>query len=407
MKILYLVHQFYPDHYTGTEKFLLNLASVAQRWGHSVKVLTYRFGGDNANNVGDGLVDFQNYLYKGIEVLSFTYKSYPADFGFGVEDANLWSISEKVLSDENPDLIHVAHPMRVGEFIKSARRLNVPYVITLTDFWLMCPKAILLTSGKELCYGPQRGEMCQHACPEFSNASIVSRLANAEEILRGAKAVIVPSRFLGSLFKHEFPFLEPRVIPYGIDFTNIKRNARTYTGEEELTFIFAGQIDYHKGVHILLDAFKRLSGKAKLKLYGSGPEGAMRNFKEMAKGHSNIEFCGVYAENKLGEIFGSVDVAVIPSNWHENNTIVMREALASNVPCIVSSGEGMIEKIQDGMNGFIFRMGDADHLKEIVDRITARPGILEEMKRNIHTYALTTVEQEAYAYVEEYQKLIS
>jgi hypothetical protein len=41
MKILYLVHQFYPDAYQGTEKFVLQLAQHCQAAGHEVKVITY------------------------------------------------------------------------------------------------------------------------------------------------------------------------------------------------------------------------------------------------------------------------------------------------------------------------------------------------------------------------------
>ena len=41
MKIVYLVHQFYPEFQAGTEKFLLNTARMAQKNGHKVHVLTY------------------------------------------------------------------------------------------------------------------------------------------------------------------------------------------------------------------------------------------------------------------------------------------------------------------------------------------------------------------------------
>ena len=30
MRILYLVHQWYPKHYTGTEKFVFNVSSMLQ-----------------------------------------------------------------------------------------------------------------------------------------------------------------------------------------------------------------------------------------------------------------------------------------------------------------------------------------------------------------------------------------
>ena len=41
MKILDLVHQFYPQAYTGTEKFVLQLGQQCQLAGHAVQVVTY------------------------------------------------------------------------------------------------------------------------------------------------------------------------------------------------------------------------------------------------------------------------------------------------------------------------------------------------------------------------------
>jgi glycosyltransferase involved in cell wall biosynthesis len=40
------------------------------------------------------------------------------------------------------------------------------------------------------------------------------------------------------------------------------------------------------------------------------------------------------------------------------------EALASGLPCLVSDIPGNREWIEDGVNGWLFRDGDADHLAE-------------------------------------------
>ena len=405
MKILYVVHQFYPMHHTGTEKFLLNLSTTMQKWGNRVKVLAYSFYDDSFYSSGESNLLTKEFSYKGIEVFAFKYRAYPPGFGYALEDPNIRPFAESFLRKENPDIIHVAHPMRMGEFIHAAIRLHIPYVITMTDFWLMCPKAILYTSKNTLCMGPEKGMACKNYCPEYDHDSISHRLKLSEQIFHNASSVIAPSRFLARLFKTEFQFLEPKFIPYGIDFAYIKRNNRLYDGTGDFVVMYAGQIEYHKGVHILIDAFKHLKGEnLRLKLYGSGPEKTVRIFQEMAKDDRRIEFCGVYEENQIGEIFGKVDIAVIPSNWHENNTITMREALACHVPCVVSSAGGMMEKIQNGVNGFVFRMGDAVHLREVLEEVITRPELFQRMKKNLRSYSLTTAEQEAYAYERVYQE---
>ncbi|MEA2077806.1 MAG: hypothetical protein U9O95_07300 [Candidatus Marinimicrobia bacterium] len=46
MKILYAVHQFFPKHYTGTERFTFDLCKQMQKMGYQVDVLTYGIADD-------------------------------------------------------------------------------------------------------------------------------------------------------------------------------------------------------------------------------------------------------------------------------------------------------------------------------------------------------------------------
>jgi hypothetical protein len=56
VKIIYLIHQFYPEFYTGTEKFILNLASMMQKAGNKVKVVTYSFYEDSIYDQARGAI---------------------------------------------------------------------------------------------------------------------------------------------------------------------------------------------------------------------------------------------------------------------------------------------------------------------------------------------------------------
>ena len=67
MHIIYAIHQFYPDSFSGTERFLLQLASSIRRSGHHPRVLTYSLGDiQAARMVGELLV--KEYDYHGIAV---------------------------------------------------------------------------------------------------------------------------------------------------------------------------------------------------------------------------------------------------------------------------------------------------------------------------------------------------
>jgi glycosyltransferase involved in cell wall biosynthesis len=407
MNILYLVHQFFPVSYLGTEKFLLNLSTCLQKWGHTVKVMTYGYGENSFSNGRESGFRWKKYTYKGIPVVGFKQLPEPPNLHWNIENPALVKFAEQMLTKERPDLLHIAHGMRVSSVAIAAQRLGIPYVVTLTDFFFLCPKCKLFTSKGTLCAGPEKGESCKNFCPEFDNDVVRNRLKLSEKILRGARSVVAPSKFLGSLFKREFPWLTPKVIPYGVDFSKFRQNTRVFDGKEHLVVLYAGQIDYHKGVHILIEAIQRInSEKIVAKMYGTGPYSVEANIRKLAKNDPRIQFCGVYSEENIGDVFSSVDCVVVPSLWHENNTIVMREAFAAHVPVIVSNAGGMTEMVQEGKNGFVFAMGDVEQLKSILERFIASPEMLAAMKKNVSSYHVTTVEQEAYAYEEVYKIIL-
>jgi len=77
MNILYVLHQFFPMHYTGTERHTLDIAKQMQRMGHYVTVLTYEPSSprkkssfskswftEEIDNSDDGFVNVDDYIKK-------------------------------------------------------------------------------------------------------------------------------------------------------------------------------------------------------------------------------------------------------------------------------------------------------------------------------------------------------
>lgn len=406
MKLLYLVHQFYPMHYTGTEKFVLNIANMMQKVGHKSKVVTYSFYDESFYDQRMGNILIKEFTYKGLPVIAVRHKNIPIEIGAMLNDGELSRVTENILKRESPDIIHVGHPMRVSEFIKAAIRLGLPYVLTLTDFWLICHRGILLKANGDLCGGPQRGRLCKQHCPDLPGPKIEQRLSDARDILLKAERIISPSLFLASVFKNEMPNLDIRIINHGLRYSVLKQNrGNGYIKGNSIVFCYAGSLGHHKGVHVLLNAFRRLdASNCLLKIYGSGSDELyIQNLKSVAGNDRRIEFCGVFSEEQVGNILSAIDMVIIPSLWFENYPLILHEALACNVPVVASNVGGMAEKIKDGLNGYTFKVGDSDHLREILAGIVENPSVLNTLKDNIRNIVVPTIEQEAYTYEREYK----
>lgn len=377
------------------------MASSLQRDGHFAEVVTYDLYNTEPFPSPDRL-SAKEYTYKNIPVAALRHRIMPIDVHSSCEDPEIYRFALAFLQGRKRyDVLHCAHPMRVASFLKAARELTLPYILTLTDFWFICPKIFLQTSLGNLCSGPEGGEVCRRMCPELASTFIGHRLNIAKEILFGAKAVISPSRFLAALFKKEFPELKMSIIRHGMESGTLKRNTNKYSKGDRVVFGYTGGLAPHKGVHLLVKAFRELEAdSAKLKVYGSssGEMEYARMLLEMADGDKRIEFCGTYKPNEVGTILEGIDVLVVPSIVYESYSLALHEALACNVPVIAADLGAANEEITNSISGFTFRAGDEYELKSKLQHVVENPEILNEIKQNLEQHTPTLVEEEAYMY---------
>ena len=64
-------------HYTGTEKFILNIAKMMQKAGHKIKVVTYSFYDDEFYDQTIGRLLMKEFTYKGVPVIALKHPSIP------------------------------------------------------------------------------------------------------------------------------------------------------------------------------------------------------------------------------------------------------------------------------------------------------------------------------------------
>lgn len=403
MKIVYLVHQFYPDYYTGTEKFVLNTARMMQKNGHKVKVITYSLANPSSNPQIYKEILSHEYVYEGVPVLAFRHRNIPPDVSNHLEDAQVLEFAEQILAREKPDLVHVGHPMRVSGFVHACMKRKIPYIVTLTDFYLQCIRGILVQANGGLCDGPHSGKACEIHC---KIPGMRARLITARTILASARYILAPSQFVAAMLQKEFR-IPVKVLNHGMNYSKIRRNHKVYKSGDPITFFYGGSLNPHKGVHLIIEAVKKIHlNQMKVKIFGSGDPLYTEGLRNLAGSDSRIEFCGVYAENDIQEIYQQVDVAIVPSVWYENYPLSLHEALASGIPALVSNVGGMAEKIKDGHNGYTFRLGDADDLADKMLRLVMHPSLLNHFKANLSKFMIPTIEQEIYAYERIYNSVV-
>jgi glycosyltransferase involved in cell wall biosynthesis len=95
---------------------------------------------------------------------------------------------------------------------------------------------------------------------------------------------------------------------------------------------------------------------------------------------------------------------VVPSLWWENSPITIHEAFLAGVPVVASDQGGMAELVQDGVNGFLFRMGDAADLARALMRFVSDPSLVERLRPRRE--AIRDIREDALATEAHYRRLI-
>jgi glycosyltransferase involved in cell wall biosynthesis len=239
-----------------------------------------------------------------------------------------------------------------------------------------------------LCDGPDHGQNCAIFCYQDSGMAkqLLKRYADSVETVGMVDAVLSHSRFLIEMFNQSG--VETRGFvhcPNGFDYANTKFNDRGRDRGDTVAFGLIGTILPHKGVEILIDAFKRVvADNVRLKIYGGYFEEHEYYSRLLAKaeGDKRIEFCGDYDLNNIAQVMEEINVVVVPSLWYENAPLVISTAQAFGIPVIATRLGGMKEMVVDGVNGFTFRLGDAEDLADKIRLLAAKPGLITDLSRN-------------------------
>jgi glycosyltransferase involved in cell wall biosynthesis len=199
--------------------------------------------------------------------------------------------------------------------------------------------------------------------------------------------MIAPTDFLyDSYAKNRFYPNKLKKIAFGINREMAKpfQTKKTII-DGKIRFGYIGQISRHKGIDLLIRAFGKLKGNnASLVIYGPADQNPdyMKELLNLARGVNPIEFRNTFPSEELPRRLSELDCLIIPSRWHENSPMVLLYALATKTPVIVSDAKGMHEFVANDINGYIFSMGDIEHLKSIMQRILDAPDSIARLSEN-------------------------
>jgi glycosyltransferase involved in cell wall biosynthesis len=422
VRVLLVVHQFFPRHQTGTESYTYGIAKELSK-RHDVR-LFYREHGrgvqiDRGFAEEDAIVDGLpvHRVYVGRRGI----RGNPLSRFQNTYDCRLVEKSFDAFLDRvRPDVVHFQHLMFLsGDLVRIARRRHIPVLLTLHDYWLLCANSQLVRPSGQLCEGHHLCWECVSCGAAAMNAPLLRYLKPAvaplfiyrdrflRRRLREIEHIIAPSEFLKAKFVAAgVPSERIRVLENGIDTSGLSYPVHARRSRAPIRLGYIGSIAWQKGVHVLVEALASVTADVEVVVYGDGrlfPEysGAVR---AQAQG-LNMDFRGPFHHADVWQVLSGMDALVVPSVWYENSPLVIREAYAAKVPVIASDVGALAEKVRDGVDGRLFPCGDAAALAEVIQDVAEHPEQLEAMRRNIQP--VLTIEEHVRELELTYQALIA
>jgi len=266
-----------------------------------------------------------------------------------------------ILEKEKPDLVLTHNILGLGyNILKAIELLKLNHIHTIHDVQLIEPSGILLPNSK---------------IDSFKNK--IYRIFT-KNLFKNIKKIVSPSEILLNIHlkRKFFPLANTKIINNPI----VMGKPIEITKSNELRCLYLGILEEHKGINLLIKAFKKLDlKKFSLKIAGRGS--LSEKTKNISQTMSNVSFEGEFDKNTQEKLFKNTDLLIVPSICFENSPMVIYEAMKNGIPTLASRIGGIPEIIINEENGYLFQSGNLNDLCNKLEYIYINKNSLENMKQ--------------------------
>jgi glycosyltransferase involved in cell wall biosynthesis len=354
----------------GLERFVGLLSGELSRRGHEVHVVTSAIPGAPASEASAGVtVHRLPLLYQRLAPRLGQDAARP--FHPPAPDPLFRRLLAEVVAEVGPDVIH-AHAWSV--FSCLARTFpKTPVMVTAHDYGLVCARKSLVHHSGSACSGPswRRCGPCASAQYGLAKGSVLgvaslSSLRLLEKVTRfTAVSGYVADRLSASVSQmagqpvhtlHSF-------VPDGLYDSGWQAERPDFLPAEDGYLLYVGQLSRHKGVDVLIDAYRRLPSPPPLVMLGT-PHPTCPAPESLPPG---VTMRTSVAHGAVIAAMVRAACVVVPSQWPDPLPMTVSEAQNCGVPVIASAVGGIPEQIIDGQTGWLVPMADE---RALADRLT-------------------------------------
>jgi glycosyltransferase involved in cell wall biosynthesis len=321
-------------------------------------------------------------------------------------DAPAWSVSDLGLESAlaelakwRPDLLY-AHGLLDPEIER--RTLDVaPAVFFAHDYYGTCisgsktfTKPIVQPCDRKFgweCLGQYYSKRCGGLSPITMFTQFIKQRDRLELLKRYAAIVTHSNHMQAEYIKHGLAATRVFKVKYGSKAGAPDGAPARPARDPDSTWhlLFVGRMDRLKGGRELLLALphvaQRLNRPVRLTFAGDGPQRAAWESLAGDLSHREpqltIAFPGWISRDALEQLFGSVDLLILPSLWPEPLALVGLEAARHSVPTVAFDVGGISDWLKHGTNGWLApgNPPTVDGLVEAIGHVMSEPALHRDL----------------------------
>lgn len=425
MNLLFICHQFLPEHIGGTELYTLGLARRAQQAGH--KVLVAHYVESPSGSPADFRLEYSE--YEGIRTARIFYNLSLAEHPIRAEYYNteLRPFYQELHQQFRPGVVHHTHSMKVSaSALHYFAEQGISNVLTMPDFWYICPRHTLIKWDGAICEGPDAAYTCAkclHHTHRFLPQKIMSwpdklkdiyffmhdylpdwpaapQLRSDARAMRQRKDVLLESALLADhilvlsefqrsvMIANGYPPERLLLTRHGLELEGLSPKIAPPVPGLPIRMTYIGSIAPHKGLHILLEAFAKTTNKQlSLTIYGSFSDSNayQERLKRQAEGLRNCRLAGTFPIEDMGTVLGQTDVLAMPAQWYENEPLVVKAALYCHIPVMTTRMGSLPDMVDHEKTGWLLPRNDIPSWTDTLDSLS--PDTLKTFSPGEHPIA--------------------
>lgn len=328
----------------------------------------------------DVVFDLESALLEESETVKrLTFQNKTGWRGFGQTVWSIWNIFaasriKRTIQSFQPDVIHLHnfHYALGPVGIRIAKKKNIPIVVTLHNYRIICPSATLFYNGhlfteslntsfpwKAILLGVHSHSVLKTAWLAFTNW-FHKKIGTWKQVSK----YIVLSEFAKHTFTHSTIGIKETAFIIKPNFVYAEHASQPEIPQTKKgIYLYVGRLSEEKGIYPLLKAFEE-NGRT-LQIVGDGPLRSL--VKESCASFENIQYLGMVDRKDIPRIMHRCSALIFPSICYEGMPLTVLEAFACGTAVIASNLGALPFLITHNTTGLLFDPGNIRALNEQID----------------------------------------